>query len=144
LAREYYTLDGEPADLSTVEQGARLVAVLSITTTESQGARLILDDPLPAGFQIDNPHMLASGDVAALEWLSLVDNAAHVEFRADRFVAAWDLPSGGATEFQFAYVVRATSPGTFLHPAALIEDMYRPERRARTDTGEVEVFGPLR
>ncbi len=144
LKREYYTLDGEPVDLATVEQGARIVAVLNVTTTESQGARLVLDDPLPAGFEIDNPHILASGDVAALDWLSLVDNPAHVEFRSDRFVAAWDLSAGGATEFQFAYIVRATSPGTFLHPAALIEDMYRPERRARTDTGSVEVVGPLR
>lgn len=144
LTREYYTLDGEPVDLSTVAQGARLVAVLNVTTTESQGARLVLDDPLPAGFAIDNPHLLASGDVAALEWLSPVANVAHTEFRSDRFVAAWDLSAGDTTAFQFAYVVRAISPGTFLHPAALIEDMYRPERRARTDTGEVEVVGPLR
>jgi uncharacterized protein YfaS (alpha-2-macroglobulin family) len=144
LARSYYTLDGDPVDLSAVEQGARLVAVLDVVTNEAEGARLVLDDPLPAGFEIDNPHILASGDVAALDWLDLVDNPAHVEFRADRFVAAWDLPEDGATEFQFAYVVRATSPGTFLHPAALVEDMYRPERRARTDSGSVEVVGPLR
>jgi alpha-2-macroglobulin len=144
LTREYYTLDGQPVDLATVEQGARIVAVLKATTTESQGARLILDDPLPAGFEIDNPHILASGDVAALDWLAPVSDVAHVEFRADRFVTAWDLSAGGATEFQFAYIVRAVSPGTFLHPAALIEDMYRPERRARTDTATVEVVGPLK
>ncbi len=142
IARRYFTLEGEPVDLAAVEQGARLVAVLDITTTETQGARLIVDDPLPAGFEIDNPHVLASGDVAALDWLNLVEQPAHVEFRADRFVAGFDL--GGATQFQFAYIVRAVSPGTFLHPAALIEDMYRPERRARTDSGRVEVVGPLR
>jgi len=144
LSRSYYTLEGEPVDPAAVEQGARLVAVLDVTTTESQGARLLLDDPLPAGFEIDNPHILAGGDVSALNWLNLVSNPAHTEFRADRFVAAWDLPPGGATQFQFAYMVRAVSPGSFRHPAALIEDMYRPERRARTDTGTVEVVGPLR
>jgi hypothetical protein len=144
LTRSYYTLDGEPVVPTAVEQGQRLVAVLAVTTTESQGARLILDDPLPAGFEIDNPHLLRSGDVAALDWLNLVEQPAHVEFRADRFVAAWDLQPGGATEFQFAYIVRAVSPGSFAHPAALVEDMYRPERRARTDTGRIEVAGPLR
>ncbi|HEX9835414.1 MAG TPA: alpha-2-macroglobulin family protein, partial [Alphaproteobacteria bacterium] len=144
LKRSYYTLDGAPVDLAAVEQGARLVAVLDVTSTESQGARLILDDPLPAGFEIDNPHILGSGDVSALDWLNLVDNPAHVEFRADRFVAAWDLAPRGPTRFQFAYVVRAVSPGMFAHPAALIEDMYRPERRARTEPGTVEVVGPLR
>lgn len=144
LTRSYFTLDGQPVDLAAVEQGARLVAVLDVTTTESQGARLILDDPLPAGFEIDNPHVLAGGDVSALNWLNLVSNPAHVEFRSDRFVAAWELSAGGQTQFQFAYMVRAVSPGTFKHPAAAIEDMYRPERRARTDTGSVEVVGPLR
>jgi uncharacterized protein YfaS (alpha-2-macroglobulin family) len=118
--------------------------VLDVATTESQGARLVLDDPLPAGFEIDNPHILAGGDVSALNWLNLVSNPAHTEFRADRFIAAWDLAPGGSTQFQFAYMVRAVSPGSFRHPAALVEDMYRPERRARTDTGSVEVVGPLR
>jgi uncharacterized protein YfaS (alpha-2-macroglobulin family) len=143
LARDYYTLEGEPADLAAIEQGARLVAVLRVTSTETQGARVVLDDPLPAGFEIDNPHILASGDLAALDWLKLAQNPAHVEFRADRFVAAWDLAAGGATEFNFAYVVRAVSPGTFMHPAALVEDMYRPERRARTESGGIEIVGPL-
>ena len=144
LTRSVYTLNGEPANLAAVEQGTRLVVVLDVVTNETAGARLILDDPLPAGFEIDNPHILASGDIAALDWLQLVANPAHVEFRADRFIAAWDLDPGDATQFQFAYVVRAISPGTFLHPAALVEDMYRPERRARTDTASVEIVGPLR
>jgi uncharacterized protein YfaS (alpha-2-macroglobulin family) len=38
-----------------------------------------------------------------------------------------------------AYIVRAVTPGTFVHPAATIEDMYRPERYARTDAGRLTV-----
>jgi uncharacterized protein YfaS (alpha-2-macroglobulin family) len=38
-----------------------------------------------------------------------------------------------------AYIVRAVSPGQFHHPAATVEDMYRPEFRAWTDSGRVEV-----
>jgi uncharacterized protein YfaS (alpha-2-macroglobulin family) len=144
LKRSYFTLGGDPVDLSAVAQGDRIVAVLDVTANETQGARLILDDPLPAGFEIDNPHILASGDVAALDWLNLVSEPAHVEFRSDRFIAAWNLSAGSPSQFQFAYIARAVSPGEFAHPAALVEDMYRPERRARTDTGRVEVVGPLR
>ena len=44
---------------------------------------------------------------------------------------------------RFAYIVRAVSPGRFLHPAALVENMYQPERRARTEESLVEVVGPL-
>lgn len=40
-----------------------------------------------------------------------------------------------------AYIVRAVTPGSFVHPAATAEDMYRPERFARTAAGRLEVTG---
>ncbi len=30
--------------------------------------------------------------------------------------------------YQIAYMVRAVSPGRYVHPPAVIEDMYRPEK----------------
>ena len=38
-----------------------------------------------------------------------------------------------------AYIVRAVTPGSFVHPAATIEDMYRPERYARSAAGTLVV-----
>ena len=38
-----------------------------------------------------------------------------------------------------AYIVRAVTPGSFVHPAATVEDMYRPNRFARTASGRLEV-----
>ena len=38
-----------------------------------------------------------------------------------------------------AYIVRAVTPGTFIHPAATVEDMYRPERYARSGAGTLTV-----
>ena len=38
-----------------------------------------------------------------------------------------------------AYVVRAVTPGSFVHPAATVEDMYRPDRFARTAAGRLDV-----
>jgi uncharacterized protein YfaS (alpha-2-macroglobulin family) len=35
--------------------------------------------------------------------------------------------------------VRATTPGSFHHPAARVEDMYRPDMRAWTGAGRVTV-----
>ena len=52
--------------------------------------------------------------------------AAHLEFRDDRFVAAFDPSEGGQRSATLAYVVRAVTPGLFAHPAATVEDMYRP------------------
>ena len=34
-----------------------------------------------------------------------------------------------------AYILRAISPGSFHQPAATVEDMYRPDYRARTEAG---------
>jgi uncharacterized protein YfaS (alpha-2-macroglobulin family) len=145
IERNYYdTVSGDPVDLSAVEQGARIVAVISVLFTDDQAGRMILDDPLPAGFEIDNPNILRSGDIAGLDWLKLESTTAHTEFRSDRFIVAYERPRGGPPRVEFGYIVRAVSPGSFAHPAAVIEDMYQPERRARTASGSVSVIGPLR
>ena len=90
----------------------------------------------------------------------------HTEFRDDRFVAAFNFFGPGSTASRrarrrrqrdadgerrdanaarshvgrrVAYIVRAVTPGSFVHPAATVEDMYRPERFARTAAGTLAV-----
>jgi hypothetical protein len=138
IARSYFTLEGEPADLATgVQAGTRLVAVLDVTPFGPGEARLMVTDPLPAGFEIDNPNLLTGGQIAALAWLETAQGARHAEFRQDRFLAAVDHVDGAP--FRLAYIVRVVSPGDFHHPAAAVEDMYRPDYRARSETGRVVV-----
>ena len=136
IGRSYYTMEGAPVDPSRIAQGDRMVVVLKVTPFEKTGARLMVDDPLPGGFEIDNPSLLRSGDIRGLGWLDPAV-ADHAEFRADRFLAALDW--SGDDPFTLAYVVRAISPGSYHHPAASVEDMYRPRYRAWTDTGRVTV-----
>ncbi len=135
IERAYYTMDGQPLS-RPVTSGDRLVTVLTVRPAEDTGARLMVDDPLPAGFEIDNPNLLRAGDIRALDWLNPVETRT-VEFRTDRFLAAVDWMS--SDPFQLAYVVRAVSPGTFHHPAASVEDMYRPQYRARTGTSTLDI-----
>ncbi|SNR37655.1 alpha-2-macroglobulin family protein [Puniceibacterium sediminis] len=135
ITRDYYTMDGVALS-GPVAIGDRLVTVLTVRPAEDTGARLMVDDPLPAGFEIDNPNLLRAGDIRALDWLDPAETR-NVEFRSDRFLAAVDWESAEA--FQLAYVVRAVSPGVFHHPAASVEDMYRPQYRARTDTGAMTI-----
>ena len=97
----------------------------------------MVNDPLPAGFEIDNPNLMAGGSTEAFGWLETTNEVAHSEFRQERFLTAVDRYSSDA--FRLAYVVRAVSPGTFHHPAASVEDMYRPDFRARSETGEVTI-----
>ena len=144
IKRSYYTLEGEAANPSEIGQGDRLVAVVEVTPIDKGPAKLMIDDPLPAGFEIDNPAILKGGDVASLDWLELSGEAAHTEFRADRFLAAVDQGDGDIAVRRFAYIVRAVSPGRFVQPAALVQNMYDPSRRGRSDEGQVSVVGPLR
>ncbi len=136
IARDYYDMDGASLSPTEVTIGSRMVAVLTVTPTDDSGARLMVNDPLPAGFEIDNPNLLNAGDIASLDWLDPAF-AEHAEFRSDRFMAAVDWQS--ERPFTLAYIVRAISPGSFHHPAALVEDMYRPEYRATTASGRVTV-----
>ncbi len=138
IKREYYTLDGAPVDLGQpIPQGTRMVVVLKVTPFNSGEARLMVADPLPAGFEIDNPNLLEGGQVSALDWLTSETEVAHSEFRQDRFLTAIDRYS--ADPFTLAYIVRAVSPGTFHQPAASVEDMYRPDFRARSETGRIVI-----
>ena len=136
ITRTYYTLDGEEANVTEAAQNDRFVVVLSVEQQGEYPARLAITDLLPAGFEIDNPRLVGSAELAGFEWLG-DPTAAHSEFRADRFVAAFD--TEGAGEFTAAYVVRAVTPGVYAHPAAVVEDMYRPQFNARTATGMIEV-----
>ncbi|MCU9836321.1 alpha-2-macroglobulin family protein [Ruegeria sp. WL0004] len=136
ITRALYTMDGAPINRDTFAVGERFVTVLTVSPHEATGGRLMVNDPLPAGFEIDNPSLLRSGDVRALDWLSM-DEASHAEFRSDRFLAAVD--SFGARPVTLAYVARAVSPGMFHRPAASVEDMYRPQFRARTEADRIQV-----
>ncbi|WP_127113033.1 alpha-2-macroglobulin family protein [Shimia sediminis] len=136
IERSYFTTDGQPLEAGNIQVGDRLVTVLTIDPISSTGARLMVNDALPAGFEIDNPNLLESGDISALKWLDLAA-AQNTEFRSDRFLAAVDWTS--SAKFSLAYIVRAVSPGDYHHPAATVEDMYRPQFRARTAASRVTI-----
>ncbi len=138
ITRTYYTLDGEEANVMEAQQNQRYVAVLEITETNEWPSRIVVTDLLPAGFEIDNPNVVNSASLGNFEWLEEVQPA-HTEFRNDRFVAAFNRTAGDNREITLAYVVRAVTPGTYDHPAAQVEDMYRPQFSARTATGKMEV-----
>ena len=62
-----------------------------------------------------------------------------MEYRDDRFVAAFDRTVEQGAFFTAAYMVRAVAPGHYVHPPAHVEDMYRPEHFGRTAFGSIDV-----
>jgi uncharacterized protein YfaS (alpha-2-macroglobulin family) len=140
INRTYYTLDGQVANVTEARQNERYVVVLTVNELSDWPSRVLITDLLPAGFQIDNPRIVNSADLANFTFLPQTEAAA-LEFRDDRFVAAFDRQQGSDRSVTVAYVVRAVTPGIYAHPAARVEDMYRPEFSANTAAGMMEVKG---
>lgn len=148
LERRYYTLDGKPFDPAKAVQNQRFVVVLKASEQDTVRADILLVDYLPAGFEIENPRLQGrksaedegadANQDQAFAWLGEVTDAKHIEVRDDRFVAAHTRAEGDEP-FVVAYVARAVSPGRYAHPPAVVEDMYRPDRFARTGAGTIDV-----
>ena len=139
IERNYFTLDGKPADVTKAKQNDRFAVVLKITEAKPEYGHIMVSDYLPAGFEIDNPRLVSSGDSGTLEWIENGEEPEDTEFKDDRFTAAVDRASDSNAVFTVAYVVRAVTPGKYVLPQAYVEDMYNPSRYGRTATGSVEV-----
>ena len=139
IERNYFTLDGKPADISKVKQNDRFAVVLKITEAKPEYGHIMVSDYLPAGLEIDNPRLVSSGDTGTLSWIEDGQEAVDTQFRDDRFTAAIDRVANAKSVFTVAYVVRAVTPGKYVLPQAYVEDMYNPSRYGRSATGNVEV-----
>ena len=139
IERNYFTLDGKPADISKARQNDRFAVVLKVTEPKPEYGHIMVSDYLPAGLEIDNPHLVSSGDTGTLDWIEDGVEPDNTEFRDDRFTAAIDRATDSKAVFTVAYVVRAVTPGKYVLPQAYVEDMYNPSRYGRTGTGGMEV-----
>ena len=107
--------------------------VLKITEPQPQFGRVIVADYLPAGFEIDNPRLVSSGDTGTLSWIEDARRAGAFANSATTASPRRSSASRGSPPvFTVAYVVRAVSPGRYVLPQAYVEDMYRPDRFGRT------------
>lgn len=142
IERRTYTPNGQEVKFDRVKQNDRIVVLLRVTETEAKLGHIIIEDRLPAGFEIENPALLKGSDLKAFSWLPTTFTPSHTGFRDDRFIAAYSLSDTqrqSPAQFTLAYVMRAVNPGVYTHPGAKVEDMYRPDRFARTSGGKVEV-----
>jgi len=156
VARTYEAVD-DPADVTRDANGVwRIKAGASVRVrltlvAESQRTHVALIDPLPAGLEILNPSLATTPDVPADP--SIEDPGAyggsglyrywsptwfdHQNMRDDRAEAfsTW-LPSG---VYDYTYIARATTPGSFVVPPVRAEEMYAPETFGRGQTDSVVI-----
>ena len=110
-----------------------------MTEAQPQFRRVMVADLSPGRVRNRQSASRLVRETAMLAWITNAAEPVHSEFRDDRFTAAFDRTHDSASVFTVAYVVRAVSPGRYVLPQATVEDMYRPDRFARTGTGTIEV-----
>ena len=140
IERLYYTLDGEAADPAKAKQNQRFVG-----GAEDHRAR--------AAVRPRHRCRLSAGGLRDRQSAAgVVRRHRHAVLDRGR-QGAGAIPSSATTAsarrsnairsdpvvFSVAYVVRAVSPGHYVLPQAYVEDMYRPDRFGRTETGTIEV-----
>ena len=151
LSKAILTMDGKPANLATVKQNDRFIVALSGEMSDNRARIMALLDLLPAGFEIEGAVQRNDDGSTIYPFLPVQAAANIVEARDDRFVTTFDIgsayqptdPKEAAKQpkptFHFAYIVRATIPGSYVVPAAVVEDMYGPDIKARTNMGAMTV-----
>jgi alpha-2-macroglobulin len=121
-----------------VRAGARVRVRLSMVVPERR-YQVALVDPLPAGFEAINPDLGGTGSVSDdLDWRGWrwwwYNHEAFRDERVELFgTTIWP------GVYDYAYIARATTPGSFVAPPAKAEEMYAPETFGRSGTDRVVV-----
>lgn len=136
----------------TIKSGARVRVRLTMVA-QSRRYHVALVDNLPAGFEAINPALAVSEDIPSDNVSSDVETYGSRSFgRGWYWSGTWyehqNLRDERAEVFSsllwegvwnYSYVCRATTPGTFVAPPAKAEEMYMPETFGRSGTDIVKV-----
>jgi hypothetical protein len=139
IERQIWTMKGQQTSFDKLKQNERYVVHLRMSEPKAAYGRLLVVDPLPAGLEIENPNLSEGVSTEGLSFTKADLSPVHLEARDDRFVAAFHRDSSQKAEFTVSYIVRAVTPGRYVHPGASIEDMYKPDRFGRAASGIAEV-----
>ncbi len=155
VRRRFLSRDGVPLDPRGIRQGDIVTVELAVDNGVPV-KNLVINDLLPACFEIENPRLETSGasqipdsrsqirpDSEIGNRQSAIGNALlnpeRVEMRDDRLIIFADLPAPGL--WRHRYVVRAVTAGRFKLPALNAFCMYNPEICSINGAGSVEVIG---
>jgi alpha-2-macroglobulin len=133
VRRSYFTTDGKSWEGDKLLEGDTLIVELTIEARVDIPDALVTD-LLPGGLEVENLNLGGAQqwegvvvDGINLNQHSGAADIVHEEYRDDRYAAALKLRRGNAAHV--FYLVRAVTPGTYVVPPPLVEDMYRPAVR---------------
>ncbi len=136
IARRFFTPQGQPLNLDALRQAQSFVLLLEATSEGGDTARALIQQGLPAGFEIVG--RFPEGMVPGMDFLGELSAAVAQPALDDRFAAAVDLTAEARTA-RVAVRLRAVTAGRFELPGAEVADMYRPAVFARQATGRIAI-----
>ena len=137
LTRHFYGLDGKPLNLDTLRMGDSFILLLEARADADGVYQILLQQGLPAGFEITG-RFSAAGEVAALPFLGSLTAIDSQPALDDRFAAAVTL-NAEAPQARIAVRLRAVTAGSFELPGGEAREMYRPGLFARQNTGRITI-----
>ena len=134
VKRNFFSRDGKPLDSMKFKQGD--VVIVDITFNSAAAYKnVVVEDLLPACFEIENPCIATSETV---EWIKKdMIEPGHIDMRDDRLLLFTDLEAKKGMHYR--YVVRAVTKGKFILPAIDASCMYDPSIMSVAGQGYVEV-----
>ncbi len=135
IKREVLDTEGKAINPHERTQGDLLIIRLTVDPAGRHLDQMIIEDLLPAGWEIENPNLHTS---RAFPWLPPEAGVARYrDARDDRMLFFSD---AFITPQTYIYAVRVVTPGTYVWPAATVSGMYEPEIRGAVAGGEVRVL----
>lgn len=138
IERHYYNQQGQQIQPTQIDSGELLIVHLQVNADQRIPDALVVD-LLPAGLELENQNLkhalnleLFKIDGKSIEELISNSKVVYQQYRDDRFVAAVQINRYDTTHL--FYLARAVTPGRYLVPPPLAEDMYRPYLNAIGDT----------
>jgi hypothetical protein len=133
-------MDTEGRPVSEIKGGQIYKVGLSVVVPDLRRF-VLLEDPVPAGFEVVKTDFATESSQLA-KLLKRGEQASWMTFyrfedHFDRILLFADALAPG--EHYYEYLVRAQTPGTYLHPAAQVEEMYHPELFGRTSAGTITI-----
>ena len=138
VLRSVVDLDGKPVGEFV---GGKIYKVKLSVVAPAIRRYVVLKDPVPAGMSVVKTDFATESSELA-ELLNRGEQPSWQTFHRfedynDRVLLFADALAPG--EHTYEYLVRAQTPGTYLHPAAQAEEMYHPELFGRTSVKTVVV-----
>jgi uncharacterized protein YfaS (alpha-2-macroglobulin family) len=134
VRKTFYDRNGKQYSGNTFKQNDLVVVQITVNTTDnSRVDNVVITDILPAGFEIENPRLSQSSEMAWIKGESIPE---HFDIRDDR-INLFTRVDGKARSFY--YVVRAVSKGSFVMGPVSADAMYNGEYHSYNGAGTIVV-----